>query len=147
VPVIGISSALLSEQLYSSSNSMVLFILQCTARNADTAVWRLAALQVPPYVAQRWREAIARAAGSAVDEDGRPGELLGQMTLEAVSTRVCMVDNMCFWFTPKFTDQFDFVLRAPVHDVSSSGSAWVRNCVYCAFAFTVCANQACCCRS
>jgi hypothetical protein len=47
-------------------------------------LWWPSAAQVPPYVAQRWRQAITRAGQSAVDEDAR-GEVLGQITLQEVS--------------------------------------------------------------
>jgi hypothetical protein len=45
-------------------------------------------------VAQRWREAIARAAGSAVDEDIRPDEHLGHITLDGVSTTALLDVNI-----------------------------------------------------
>lgn len=51
--------------------------------DADAAAWELSAVQVPPYVAQRWRQAIEQAGNAAIDEDAR-GEVLGQITLEHV---------------------------------------------------------------
>jgi hypothetical protein len=39
-------------------------------------------MQVPPYVAQRWHEALARSRQADVDDDA--AEVLGQITVDQV---------------------------------------------------------------
>lgn len=42
-------------------------------------------VQVPPYVAKQWREAIAASAGGLVDEHSAEAATLGHLTLDEVS--------------------------------------------------------------
>lgn len=46
---------------------------------------RLLLVQVPPYVAKQWREAIAASAGGLVDEHSAEAATLGHLTLDEVS--------------------------------------------------------------
>lgn len=51
------------------------------ALDTDKCERKVWIIRVPPYVAQRWRQAIAGANASGVDEDAT-GDVLGQITLE-----------------------------------------------------------------
>lgn len=68
-----------------SNSGTVLLSCDAAVQGVDAAAGWFAAPQVPPYVAQRWRQAIAGANASGVDEDAR-GDVLGQITLEQVSS-------------------------------------------------------------